>query len=70
LPKPPAGYPETVHPLGGMEKNEWYYHDVFIKDNMVRDPMGFGHNKFIDFEDWKNAYGGTDNLIITDRVKR
>jgi len=67
LPEPPAGYPEIDNNFGGVEKIEWYYHDVFVKDNKVRDPMGLGHNKFVPFEEWTNYYGGPENLNITTR---
>lgn len=70
LPEPPAGYPVIQHPLGGSEKLEWDFHDVFMKDNKVRDPMGLGHNKFVPFEEWTKSYGGTDNLNIEVRTAR
>jgi hypothetical protein len=50
----PALYPDG-YPLG---QQGWAYHDVFVKDGMVYDPMTLGNDKPIPLAQWKEIFGG------------
>ena len=64
LPNPPNMGPDDL---------SWYYHDVYVKDGLVYDPMGFGDKlgkAGIPYDEWIEAYGGPDNVVITDGPAR
>jgi hypothetical protein len=50
----PALYPDG-YPDG---QKGWAYHDVFLKDGMVYDPMTLGSDKPIPLAQWKEIFGG------------